>query len=215
MIKRYGLVVAIGLLFLNLSACHDVTRDVEQYGIRKRTLMESKLENPTCENRIFIEPKVALGHKKHVVVFQIKSPLDAKPIATSMTDSLRDNLLTKQTFRVVEANYEIFNSLDDYFQYARKLNYDYIIISEITNIVDGGTHRQSMMTLKTRLIEPNREVTLLYMENCITADPSTFLSYYELKASAMPAPSPQKLGEALVSKASKIIDDFSSGLPVE
>lgn len=214
--NRFRLIVIFTILLLPfLVSCNDFRDDIRGYGERKRTVMESKVTGPSCINRVYIEPQILLSYKKYVGVFQVKAALDAKTIATHMTNKLRDALLTKQTFQIVEANYEFFNSMYEYFEYARKLNYDYIVVSEISNIIDGGIHRQSMMTFKTRLIDPKKEVTLLYMENCVTADPSTFLSYYELKTAAMPAPSPVKLGEALVEKAATIIDNNASGMPIE
>ncbi|MCG6552845.1 MAG: hypothetical protein L7F77_10990 [Candidatus Magnetominusculus sp. LBB02] len=180
-----------------------------------KTLTQSEAEGGPCHSDMYITPESAFPYMSRAAVFLLKSSKDAEDISAYLTDLLHKLLLQKQMFRIVEKNDEIFNDLKSQMKYARDKKFDIIVVGEIEKIVNGGQLRQSMMSIKMRVIDPKTEVTLLYFDQCRTAEPKRAISFtdfdglnFPIKLFNVNAPLPKQLGALVIAEISNTIVRF-------
>ncbi|KJR42370.1 membrane or secreted protein [Candidatus Magnetoovum chiemensis] len=209
------------LLFINAllimitaltASCVD---EAVKQGQRQSALLDSKIAAPLCINKIYIKPNAYFPHETRLVIFTLQSAKDAKEIAQHLTNQLKEELLSKETFRIIQTSNEIFNSIEDRMAYARDNKYELILVGEINNIVQGDEYRQALVSIKTKIIDPFRQTTLLSMENCKISDPSTRFSLYEFKTKGVTAIPVEKIGALVINEISAIISDLTYSKAVE
>ncbi|MBF0458600.1 MAG: hypothetical protein HQK99_11995 [Nitrospirae bacterium] len=180
-----------------------------------KTLTRSTSEAQPCNSEIYISPETPLPHGSRAAVFLLKSSKDAQEISMYLTGLLHKLLLQKMLFRIIEKNDEIFNDLRSQMKYARDNKYDIIVVGEIEKIVMGGELRQSMMSIKMRVIDAKTEVTLLYFDSCRTALPKRGISFTDFDGLNFPvkffdiqAPLPKQLGALVIAEISNTLVQF-------
>lgn len=202
--------VAIVLL---TAGCADISLKPERYDIsmKSSTLVKSQKEPMPCTNAIYIEPERKLEFESNVGIFIMKSSKDSKEIAAFMVDYLHKLLLEKKTFHLVEKVEQIVTDLKQTMRFSRENGYNLIIIGEINNIASGGETRQSQMSATFRVIDPKREITMLYFDRCETGDPKKGFSIVELKGYKIASPEPKQLGAAIMTGAADLLGSHTYG----
>jgi hypothetical protein len=180
------------------SSCSDVM-------LKQKTLSQSRSAAPPCTAEIYIKPNQELPFESRFGVFPVRAPIEARRISAALTEHLQQSLIKNRTFRVVEAIDQVFDDIGGAMDAAARMNYDLILLAETRHIALGGELRQSMISLKVRVIDPKRRITLLNFEDCETGEPGTGVSYGERKLYNLAAPTPETLGYTLVERVAKTI----------
>ncbi|QWR77217.1 hypothetical protein [Candidatus Magnetomonas plexicatena] len=195
------------------AGCMDISIKPERYEVSMKpsTLVKSQKELPPCTNAIYIEPEKKLVFESNVGIFTMKSSKDAKEIAAFMVDYLHKLFLERKTFHLVEKVEEIVTDLKQTMRYSRENGYNLIIIGEINNIVNGGETGKSQMSATFRVIDPKREITLLYFDRCEIGDPKKGFSIIEMKRYNISSPLPKQLGASVMTEAADLIGSHTYG----
>ncbi|MBF0553573.1 MAG: hypothetical protein HQK96_03340 [Nitrospirae bacterium] len=214
--RRITMSAALVAVMLAVAACSVAGKpEVTVISAKHKTLTQSESEAPPCLNEIYITPENPFPFGSRAAVFLMKSSIDAQGVSEYLTDLMHKLLLQRQLFHIIERNDEIFNDLKSQMKYARDKKYDIIIVGEIEKIIMGGELRQSMMSIKMRVINPKTEVTLLYLDHCRVAPPRRGISFtdfdglnFPVKFYDMKAPLPRQLGALVIAEISNILVQF-------
>jgi len=194
-----AVLLASGLL---ASSCGDVM-------LRHQTLKQSRDAAPQCKTERYIKPDYPLPFEVRMGVLPVRAPRDARKISAALTEHLQQTLIRNRTFQVVEILDQVYDDADGAMDVAARLNYDLIIVAETQYIALGGQLRQSMISLKVRVLDPKRRITLVNFEDCQYGEPWTGVSLSERKLYNKEAPTPEALGYALVERVAKTIGRYT------
>ncbi|MEO5361530.1 MAG: hypothetical protein H7843_13970 [Nitrospirota bacterium] len=213
LISRTMLIAAVLLAVMSCTVA--VPPQTTVLSTKHKTLTQSESEAQPCLRDFYIKPEHQFPFESRAAVFLLKSSIDAQEISIYLTDLMHKLLLQRQLFHILEKNEEIFNDLKSQIKYARDKKYNYIIVGEIEKIVMGGELRQSMMSIKMRVIDTKTEVTLLYFDHCRTAPPRKAISFtdfdglnFPVKFFDLQAPLPKQLGALTVAEIVNILERF-------
>ncbi|MBF0516131.1 MAG: hypothetical protein HQK97_03285 [Nitrospirae bacterium] len=214
-VSRAALVAVSAALCLAAACSFSVVPETTVVSAKHKTLTQSESEAQPCMREFYIKPEDPLPFDSRAAVFLMKSSADAQDISMYLTDLMHKLLLQRQMFHVIVKSDEIFNDLKSQMKYARDKKYDIIVVGEIDKIVMGGDLRQSMMSIKMRVIDPKTEVTLLYFDHCRVAPPRKAITFtdfdglnFPVKFFDLQAPLPKQLGTLTVAEIVNIITQF-------
>jgi hypothetical protein len=173
--------------------------------LREKTLAQSKNAAPACKAQTYITPNNLLPFEVRFGVFTIRAPRDAQRMSAALTEHLQQTLIKNRVFRVVEIIDQAYDDIGGAMDAAARLNYDLILLTEARYIASGGELRQSMISLKVRVLDPQRRMTLMNFEDCEAGEPRTGISLIERKVYNLEAPAPEALGYALVERVAKTV----------
>ncbi|MEO5358432.1 MAG: hypothetical protein H7844_14200 [Nitrospirae bacterium YQR-1] len=205
--------IRAGIIILMLTGCENVSLRPDNYDIsmKSSTLAKSRQESQPCVNAVYIEPKQKLVFESKVAIFNFKSSKDAKEISEYMADYLHKLFLQRKTFRIVEKTGQAIDDLKYLMKYSKENGYNLIIVGEIHNIISGGETRQSQIYATFRVIDPKREITLLYLDRCETSVPKKAFSITEMKSYNIASALPKQLSALLMTEVADVMGSHTSG----
>ncbi len=163
---------------------------------------------PLCNRDTIIKPDIRLsGHKRAGILF-LPTMNDSGPVMAHLSDILHRELLKRKTFKIVEQIDQMPLNVNEAIDIGKNETFDYIIVCEILDLLEGDTFGSSIISLRIRLLDPYSRVTLLYIEDCEMSSSRSTFSVYSMLETNIPSFSLEKLSADLLSRMSRKIDKY-------